>query len=121
MPPPSSETVKKELVEVVEGQLTAFRDGDFKRAYTFAASGIKEMFPVTEFERMVKTGYPIIAKSRSADFGLAFDTGEEAVLNVRVVGEADGRSVSYQYLLQKENGAWKITGVHELEDTALSV
>lgn len=121
MPPPSSDIVKQELVAIVDAQLAAFREDDFTRAYAFAAGGIRGMFPQADFERMVKTTYPAIAKSRSADYGLAFDTGEEAVINVRVVGAADGRSVSYQYTLEKEDGVWKITGVSELRDTSLSV
>lgn len=120
-PPRSSETVKLELVQVIDGQLAAFRAGDFPRAYTFAATGIKAMFGPAEFERMVKTAYPAIARSKEADYGLAFDTGEEAVVNVRVTGAADERSVSYQYTLQKEDGGWKITGVSELRDDSLGV
>lgn len=103
-----------ELAKVIEGQLAAFRDNDFPRAYTFAASGIKEMFGPAEFERMVKVGYPVIARSASAEYGLTLDSGEEAVVNVRIVGAADGQAVDYLYTLGKEDGTWKITGVSEL-------
>ena len=51
---------------------------------------------------------------------MAFDTGEEAVVNVRV-SNAETRSVEYQYLLKKEDGAWKIGGVAEVKPEGLSV
>ena len=113
-PTPSTEVMKKELAKVIENQLTAFRAEDYTRAYTFAAAGIKQMVNPSEFERMVKTAYPAIAHSASAEYGLTLDSGEEAVVNVRVVGATDGQAVDYLYTLGKEDGAWKITGVSEL-------
>lgn len=113
-PAPSTEAMKKELAKVIEGQLAAFRADDYPRAYAFAAAGIKEMFNPAEFERMVRGAYPVIAHSVSAEYGLTFDSGEEAVVNVRVVGATDGQTVEYLYTLSKENGEWKITGVSEL-------
>ena len=69
---------------------------------------------------MVRSAYPIIAHSSATDYGLAFDTGEEAVINVRVSNAAN-KSAEYQYLLKKEGGHWKIGGVSELKPQGLSV
>ena len=113
-PVPSTEAMKKELAKVIEAQLAAFRVEDYPLAYTFAASGIKDMFGATDFERMVKATYPVIAHSASAEYGLTLDSGEEAVVNVHIVGAADGQAVDYLYTLGKEEGGWKITGVSEL-------
>jgi len=115
-----TEVVKKELTSVIEGQLAAFRAGDFARAYTFAASEIRGMFPVGVFETMVKNGYPLIAHSTTAHFGLAFDTGNEAVVTVRVIA-ADDTSIEYQYMLKKESSGWKIAGVFEVKAEGLKV
>ncbi len=117
---PSSDALKKEFSEVIEGQLAAFRAGDYAKAYTFAASPIKGMFPAEDFETMVKNAYPVIAKSTAAEFGLAFDVGDEAVINVRIEN-ADKKSILYQYMLQKEDGKWKISGVAEVKSSSLSV
>ena len=119
-PHPSSDAVKKELSAVIEGQLAAFRANDYSKAYTFAAAEIKDLFPVGDFEQMVKTNYAVIARSASAEYGMAFDTGEEAVVNVRVQN-AEKKSVEYQYLLKKEVGGWKIGGVSEVKAEDLSV
>lgn len=117
---PASEAVKKELTEVIDGQLAAFRANDYTKAFSFASSGIQGMFAPDEFEKMVKTAYPVIAHSVSNSYGVMFDAGEEAVVNVRVQN-AGKQSVEYQYLLKKEAGTWKINGVSEVKAEGLSV
>ena len=52
---------------------------------------------------------------------MAFDTGEEAVIYVRVQNTATKTDAQYQYLLRKEHGAWKINGVAEVKAGGLSV
>ena len=112
--------MKQELTTVIDAQLAAFRANDYPKAYTFAAEGIQGMFSRDRFEEMVKTAYPVIAHSAKSEYGLAFDTGEEAVVNV-TVENADGQRAQYQYLLKKEDGAWKINGVAELRGENMSV
>ncbi len=119
-PHPSSAIVKKELTEVIEAQLAAFRANDYVKAYTFAATEIKTLFPLNDFETMVKNGYPVIANSTVVEFGIALDTGEDAVVNVRVEN-AEKKSVSYQYLLRKEGGQWRIGGVTEVKKENLII
>ena len=119
-PHPSSDIVKKELTDIIDAQLSAFRAGDYAKGYEFAASGIRNMFGAADFAVMVQNGYPVIAHSARAEYGLAFDTGEEAVVNVHIE-DAAKRSGEFQYLLKKENGGWKISGVSELKSTDLSV
>ena len=115
-----TEPVKKELIAVVDGQLAAFRANDYAKAFTFASAGIQSMFAPEDFEKMVKAAYPVIAHSVSSEYGVMFDTGEEAVVNVRVQ-DGDKKSVEYQYLLKKESGNWKINGVSEVKAEGLSV
>ena len=111
---PSKPPVKAEITAVIEAQLAAFRAGDFDKAYTFAASPIREMFPLTEFQQMVKTGYPIIVTSVKAEFGICLDNGTEASVFVHVESK-DGTSKDYQYGLVREPSGWRITGVTEPE------
>jgi hypothetical protein len=114
-PTPSSAAVKEKLHAVIRQQLEAFRRNDFAAAYVFAAPGIKEQFPVEDFERMVRTGYPIIAKSTEATFGLTLDDGQRAVVTVRVV-DGEQRAASYHYLLELSGADWRISGVQEIKD-----
>lgn len=115
----SSPAVKTELTAVIDAQLAAFRKGDFRKAYTFAAREIQEMFGVADFELMVKSGYPVIASSARAEYGLTLDAGDEAVVTVSV--QSGSQSISYQYHLKKQDGAWKIAGVSEVKREGLVV
>ncbi len=109
---PSGDRVRAALTNVIESQLAAFRVDDFARAYTFAAAPIQRQFQAADFETMVRRGYPSIADSESASFGIALDNGREAVVLVSVRG-SDHRTARYNYLLVREKGVWKITGVVE--------
>ncbi|MBI3853816.1 MAG: DUF4864 domain-containing protein [Verrucomicrobia bacterium] len=106
----SADSRRRELTQIIKSQLAAFRDDDYVTAYTFAAAGVKTQYPLAAFERMVKGGYPVIARFKSAEFGVVRDNGEEAVVNVEVEGES-GNVVHYQYFLRKEDAGWKINGV----------
>ncbi len=110
---PSTGEVRRQVVAVVESQFTAFRDGDYARAYSFAATGLQQQFSVEAFERMVKDGYPVIAYWRSVRFGDAEDNGREAVVLVSVQGRG-GRTRLFRYLLIREGATWRISGVLEI-------
>jgi len=114
-PTPSSAAVKEKLHAVIRQQLEAFRRNDYAAAYVFAAPGIKDQFALEDFERMVRTGYPIIAQSTEATFGLTLDDGDKAVVTVRVVDEA-GDKASYHYLLELAGEDWRISGVQQIKD-----
>jgi VCBS repeat-containing protein len=106
----SRDVVKKDITAVIESQLAAFRANDFARAFTFAATSIKDHFSFEQFQDMVKRGYPSIAKSKSANFGVALDDGQQAVVDVSVKGD-DDKAIRYEYMLVMEDGKWRITGV----------
>lgn len=117
---PSETKMKTALQAVITQQLEAFRAGNYAAAYVFADAAIKSMLPLERFEQMVKTGFPIIAHSASAKFGLTFDNGDEAVVNVRVF-DAARQSVDYQYTLRRDGEVWRITGVSLLKDQTTEV
>ncbi len=109
---PSTPEVKADLQRVIEQQLAAFRANDFATAYSFAHTGIQAQFPVSDFEKMVRAQYPRIADSTGATFLVVIDDGSKAAVEVRVTG-ADGKAAEYQYLLQREDDVWRISGVIE--------
>lgn len=106
----SGEPVKAEVTRVIGLQLAAFQKGDYAGAYTFAADGLKTRMTPAAFEQMVKQGYPLIVRSRSANFGVILDDGDRAVVSVGFRSES-GRVAHYQYLLTRETTGWKISGV----------
>lgn len=105
--------MRRQVLGVVESQFTAFRDGDYARAYSFAASGLQQQFNVAAFEKMVKDGYPVIAYWRAVSFGVVEDNGHEAVVLVSVQGRG-GRTRFFRYLLVREANEWRINGVVEI-------
>lgn len=109
----STAEVRRKVVGTVEAQFHAFRDGDYARAFSFAAAGLQQQFTVAAFERMVKDGYPVIAYWRAVSFGEVEDNGREAVVLLSVQGRG-GRTRFFRYLLIREADAWRITGVLEI-------
>jgi hypothetical protein len=109
----STAAVRRQVVGVVESQFNAFRDGDYARAYAFAASGIQQQFTVAAFERMVKDGFPVIAYWRAVSFGEVEDNGRAAGVAVSVQGRG-GRTRRFRYLLLREGNEWRISGVVEI-------
>jgi hypothetical protein len=113
----SDEPVRRDLMRVIDSQLAAFRNGDFKSAYGWADSALRQDLSPTEFREMVRTSYPAIAASSSASCGIVFDNGRLAVVMVSVTSRS-GSLVHYQYLLHRERVGWKISGVTRVRPLA---
>lgn len=132
----SSAEVRGQVIKVVEAQFNAFRDGDYARAYSFAAPELQQQLiisasqqvkdgallsqpeleqrAVAAFERMVKDGYPIIAYWRAVSFGPVEDNGRAAVMLLTVQGRG-GRTRFFRYQFIRETNAWRINGVVEVQ------
>jgi hypothetical protein len=101
----------KEAVEPAMKQLEALRRDDYDVAYTFASASIQEMFDRTAFERMVKGGYPEIARSSSAHV-VESRVGPDGHVYLRVkIRGADGNNIEAVYDLVWEGGRFRINGV----------
>ena len=101
----------KAAADTILGQLDAFRRGDYDAAYTFASESIRQIFDRESFERMVKTGYPEIARSSVATVNLAtIAPNGHAYLIMKIRG-ADGSRIEAIYEMVWEDGRWKIAGV----------
>jgi hypothetical protein len=110
----SAEKLQHELTRVIEAQLAAFRHDDYPLAYTYACAPMRAKVSLPAFEHMVRRGYPLLAHSQSAQFGMVLDNGEAAVANVTITGMS-GEVRHFQYLLQHELSGWKIFGVTEVK------
>ena len=97
--------------QVALRQLDAFRHDDFDAAYAFASSDIRLLFDRQAFERMVRGGYPEIARSVS---GLVTDghvgPNGHAWVTLLIHG-ANGRAIEALYELVWEDRQWRINGV----------
>ncbi len=104
--------------QVALRQLDAFRHEDFDAAYGFASSDIRQLFDRDAFERMVRGGFPEIARSVS---GVVTDgrlePGGHAWVTLVIHG-ANGRTVEAVYELVLESGQWRVNGVVTRPDSS---
>jgi hypothetical protein len=112
---PSVNWIRQQLVDTIKSQLAAFRENDYVKAYRYAAPGIRGNLSLSDFEAMVKKDYAEIAQWADATFGEVQDDGGTAVANVTIKGPA-GKFTTYRYLLIRETGYWKITGVVRINE-----
>jgi Domain of unknown function (DUF4864) len=109
----------KEAFEPVLKQLEALRRDDYDTAYTFASASIQEMFDGPAFERMVKGGYPEIARSSSAHV-VESRVGPDGHVYLRVkIRGANGNNIEAVYDLVWEGGRFRINGVVAKPDPGL--
>ncbi len=72
---------------------------------------IHGIFDREAFERMVRGGYPEIARSASASIvETAVAPNGQVYLGVRILG-TNGRAVDATYELVQDGGGWRINGV----------
>ena len=107
-------------IEPVMKQLDALRRDDYEMAYTFASTTIQEMFDRQAFERMVRTGYPEIARSSSAHVAeVRVGPDEHVYLRLKIRG-ANGVNIEAVYELVWEGGRFRINGVVTRSDPGLA-
>jgi hypothetical protein len=95
---------------VIAQQLNAFLADDGPTAYSFAAPGIKAMFPTDEiFMELVRRGYQPVYRSRSHSFGELKEIAGGLEQIVELV-DANGEFWTARYTLEQQpDGSWKIT------------
>tara|TARA_B100000963_G_scaffold357604_1_gene380219 strand:+ start:770 stop:1201 length:432 start_codon:yes stop_codon:yes gene_type:complete len=104
-------TAMQEVRNTISSQIDAFRQNDIKKAYTFAAPNIQAQFPSPEvFGLMVRNGYPVIWRPKSFKFTKFKDLGNSCIQRV-LFQSFDGSLESYDYILEKSDGNWRIAGV----------
>jgi hypothetical protein len=96
---------------VIRAQEEAFRRDDAATAYSYAAPGIREMFPQADiFMFMVQHSYAPVYRHRSFEFGEAQSTGGQVAQRVHIVDD-NGQVWEALYTLQiQPDGSLKITG-----------
>lgn len=107
----SSKEVQAEVRTVVEAQLAAFRAEDYGAAYALAAASLQRKFSAPLFERLIKRGYPALARHARAELGLV--RGDRQDRAEVVVSVYDGREqqADFRYLMVRQRAGWRIDGV----------
>jgi hypothetical protein len=96
---------------VIRAQEDAFRRDDATAAYSYAAPGIREMFPQADlFMFMVRHSYAPVYRHRSLDFGEAKAAGKQVAQRVHIVDDNGEVWEALYTLEQQSDGSLKITG-----------
>ena len=108
---PVSSVDTKAVRAVVEAQLDAFAADDAKKAFSYAAPSIREMFGTPErFVAMVRAGYPVVYRPASVTFLQPLWVQGQLVLGVRLA-DADGGQWLATYRLERQpDKSWRISG-----------
>jgi Domain of unknown function (DUF4864) len=95
---------------VIRSQEQAFGRDDAAAAYTFAAPGIKSMFPSPDiFMSMVRSAYAPVYRHRSFEFGEAKASEGKILQEVQII-DADGAAWEALYTLELQpDGSFKIS------------
>jgi hypothetical protein len=96
---------------VIRSQAEAFGRDDAATAYSFAAPGIREMFPQADiFIDMVRRSYAPVYRHKSFEFGEARASEGKIAQQVHII-DADGVPWEALYMLeQTPDGNLKISG-----------
>jgi hypothetical protein len=120
--PAFTESDRAAIQGTIEQQLQAFLADDAATAYSFAAPGIKAMFPTEEiFMEMVRQGYAPVYRPRSYAFGELEETSTGLQQTVDIVDSEGVEWTAVYTVAQQPDGSWKITGCYLLRKPGESV
>ena len=108
-----ADSVAAAITSTVKDQLEAIRSGDYERAYTYAAPGLRRGSDLKRFEAMIRRDYPVVAENKGFVLGDIMHDDDSAAVNV-AISNATGRVVLYQYRLGLEKDGWRVQGVAPL-------
>lgn len=107
----SPRKVREDVRIVVLSQLSALQAGDFAKAYSFAAKGIRRQFDVRVFGLLMKRGYAPLLRQVKSDLGVVRDDGQGAAQVTVTVTDRLNRNTAYIYWLVQEEKGWRVGGV----------
>jgi Domain of unknown function (DUF4864) len=96
---------------VIRAQEEAFRRDDAAAAYSYAAPGIRQIFPQADiFMSMVQNAYTPVYRHKSFEFGEAQAAGSQVAQRVHIVDD-NGEAWEALYTLEHQpDGSFKIVG-----------
>jgi hypothetical protein len=107
---------------VVSAQLEAFASDDAKRAFSYAAPAIREMFGTPErFLAMVRAGYPVVYRGTGATFLIPLRVDGQLYQGVHLTDGAGVLWLATYRLERQPDGTWRIAGCDVQPATGKSV
>ncbi len=120
--PPAARSDDAEAVSrgLIEDQIKAFLHDDAEAAYSFAAPGIKALYPDKNvFFAMVKKSYEPVYHPGNYAFGRSKSVGDGATIYQEVlISGRDGKDWAAIYQVSRQpDGSYKINGVQIVPNT----
>ena len=119
--PARAEDALQTTKALIQQQIQAFLRDDANAAYSFAAPGIKAMFPDKDaFFAMVKKSYAPVYHPGNYAFGRNRSVDDGATIYQEVlITDSDGKDWSAIYQVTRQpDGSYKINGVQIVPNTA---
>jgi hypothetical protein len=96
---------------IVSAQLEAFASDDAKRAFSYAAPSIRQMFGTPErFLAMVRAGYPVVYRATGVTFLIPVRVEGDLVQGVHLTDAAGVLWLATYRLERQPDGTWRIAG-----------
>ena len=96
---------------IVSAQLEAFASDDAKRAFSYAAPSIRQMFGTPErFLAMVRAGYPVVYRAAGVTFLIPVRVEGDLVQGVHLTDAAGVHWLATYRLERQPDGTWRIAG-----------
>ncbi len=96
---------------IVSAQLEAFASDDAKRAFSYAAPSIRQMFGTPErFLAMVRAGYPVVYRAAGVTFLIPVRVEGDLVQGVHLTDAAGVLWLATYRLERQPDGTWRIAG-----------
>ncbi len=113
---PASPAVAAAAQKTVRAQMTALNAGDGVKALSFQSAAMRHQFSdPAQFIAMIAAQYPEFRQSQRVDYGPVWADGDGDRVRERVMIEGrNGRHVRALYLLVKEDGRLKVSGVRAM-------
>lgn len=118
----AGEAEVKAAQSTIDSQLKAFLADDGALAYSFAAPGIRQIFPTVEsFMGMVTNGYQPVRRPQAYEFGKFEEIGTGKIVQQVLIVGPDGKDYEAVYTLEMQpDGRFLITGCSLRASNALS-
>ncbi len=98
------------MIKVVEEQLEAIKQGDFKKAYhDYVGPSLQQEATLEDFKNFMR-GYPAFEQHQSVNILEPYTENEQGWLTVELQS-GKGKTVA-EYVLEKDGNSWKVIGVH---------
>ena len=101
----------KQIRAVVQAQLDAFAADDARRAFSYAAPAIREMFGTADkFMAMVRAGYPAVVRPTSVVFFTPERVAGELIQVVELTDAAGSVWRAIYQMQRQRDKSWRING-----------